>query len=34
VVSIKKEWKTYEWIRASEIPSLNDDEGKLSVFSG
>jgi hypothetical protein len=34
VVSIKKEWKTYEWIRASEIPSLNDDEGKLAVFAG
>lgn len=34
MVSIKKEWKTYEWIRASEIPSLNDDEGKLSVFAG
>ena len=33
-MSIKKEWKTFEWIRASEIPSLNDDEGKLAVFAG
>ena len=22
-------WEKYEWIRASEIKSLNDDEGKL-----
>ena len=28
------DWKKYEWIRASEIPSLNDDEGKLAVFAG
>ena len=34
ITSIKNEWKTYEWIRASQIPSLNDDEGKLAVFAG
>ena len=22
-------WRTFEWIRATQIPSLNDDEGKL-----
>lgn len=27
-----KLWRTFEWVRATEIPSLNDDEGKLSVF--
>ena len=27
-------WKDMEWIRAREIPSLNDDEGKLQVFAG
>ena len=26
------EWKTFKWIRASEIKELNDDEGKLAVF--
>ena len=25
-------WKTFTWMRATEIESLNDDEGKLSVF--
>ena len=25
-------WRTFEWMRATEIPSLNDDEGKLQVF--
>jgi len=27
-----KLWRSFEWIRATEIPSLNDDEGKLQVF--
>lgn len=27
-----KLWKTFEWVRATKIPSLNDKEGKLSVF--
>lgn len=22
-------WKSFEWIRATEVPELNDDEGKL-----
>ena len=26
------EWKTFKWMRASEIPELNDEEGQLSVF--
>ena len=25
-------WRTFEWVRATQIPSLNDDEGKLQVF--
>ena len=25
-------WATFEWIRASEILELNDEEGKLAVF--
>ena len=25
-------WKTYEWIRATEIESLNDEEGDLALF--
>ena len=27
-----KLWQTFEWVRATKIPSLNDNEGKLSVF--
>ena len=27
-------WEKFEWIRVSEIASLNDDEGKLKVFAG
>jgi len=23
------DWKTIQWIRAAEIPELNDNEGKL-----
>lgn len=26
------EWATFNWIRASEIEELNDDEGRLAVF--
>jgi len=26
------DWKDFEWIRASEIEELNDDEGILAVF--
>ena len=29
----KAEWAKIEWIRASEIPELNDDEGELKVFA-
>jgi hypothetical protein len=29
----KDEWNKIEWMRASEIPELNDDEGQLAVFS-
>jgi len=25
-------WKNYKWLRTSEIKSLNDDEGELSIF--
>mmetsp|Transcript_12340 Transcript_12340/g.16737 ORF Transcript_12340/g.16737 Transcript_12340/m.16737 type:complete len:166 (+) Transcript_12340:237-734(+) len=25
-------WKTFEWVRATQIPELNDDEGRLQVF--
>jgi len=25
-------WKSFNWIRATEIEELNDDEGKLQVF--
>jgi hypothetical protein len=25
-------WRQFEWIRATEIEELNDEEGKLSVF--
>ena len=25
-------WRSFEWVRATEVPSLNDDEGKLQVF--
>jgi hypothetical protein len=34
VLEIVDEWDTYEWIRASEIPELNDHEGQLKVFAG
>ena len=34
VASLVKDWKKIEWIRASEIASLNDSDGKLSVFAG
>ena len=27
------EWSTFKWIRASEIDELNDEEGKLAIFS-
>ena len=27
-------WNTYKWLRTNEIPSLNDDDGKLEVFAG
>ena len=28
-----RKWNRFTWIRATEIPELNDDEGKLAVFS-
>ena len=33
VLENKDEWKKIEWIRATEIPELNDDEGELKVFA-
>lgn len=33
VLENKEEWKKIEWIRATEIPELNDDEGQLKVFA-
>ena len=33
VLENKDEWSKIEWIRASEIPELNDDEGELKVFA-
>ena len=27
-----KLWRSFEWVRATDVPSLNDDEGKLQVF--
>ena len=26
------DWRDFKWMRASEIPELNDDEGRLAVF--
>ena len=28
------DWGDIEWIRATEIPELNDKDGKLAIFSG
>lgn len=33
VLENKDEWLKIEWIRASKIAELNDDEGKLQVFA-
>ena len=32
IQSLVPVWKNYKWLRASEIKSLNDDEGELSIF--
>ena len=34
VMNNKEEWSKIEWHRATDIPELNDDEGKLKVFAG
>ena len=34
VKEIVDSWAKYEWLRASDIPCLNDSDGKLSVFAG
>lgn len=33
VLENKGEWNKIEWLRASEIPELNDNEGQLQVFA-
>ena len=34
VLENKDEWSKIEWLRPTEIPELNDDEGELKVFAG
>lgn len=34
VRAIISQWQHYEWVRAKNIPCLNDDEGKLEIFAG
>ena len=33
VQELVEEWRQFQWIRAEEIPSLNDEEGKLAIFA-
>lgn len=33
MLELVEEWSTFEWVRATEIPELNDDEGHLQIFA-
>ena len=34
IQDLYRQWSDIKWIRADEIPCLNDDEGHLQVFAG